>query len=136
MYLQGTGHTAPSLKEPSAENQTKHGHDSFRDGQVESVNRCIYKGWVSPKCEEIYQEGTGHSKMSTDVSTRDGEVESVNRCIYKGWAFQNVNRCIFKGRGSRKSEQMYLQGMGQSAPSQLDTCVHILDCTQLFKSSF
>ena len=34
MYLQGTGQTAPSLKEPSAENQTKPADDSFRDGAV------------------------------------------------------------------------------------------------------
>ena len=34
MYLQGTGQTAPYLKEPSAENQTKSADDSFRDELV------------------------------------------------------------------------------------------------------
>ena len=34
MYLQGTGQTAPSLKEASAENQNKPADDSFRDGAV------------------------------------------------------------------------------------------------------
>ena len=60
---------------------------------------------------------------------------------------QNESNCIYKGRGrlprpskshlqkTKPNLQMALSGTGQSAPSQVDTSVHILGCTQLVNVS-
>ena len=60
---------------------------------------------------------------------------------------QNENRCIYKGRGrlprpskshlqkTKPNLQMALSGTGQSAPSQVDSSVHILGCAQLVNVS-
>ena len=48
MYLQGTGKSKVWTDVSTRDGHSKMSTDvSSRDGEVESLNRCIYKGWVS-----------------------------------------------------------------------------------------